>query len=94
MFVLAILLAAQLAGCAGKQDSGPLLHLRFDEGSGNLVRDTGGSAGETVLAYVLTNTPYNTPQDPQWREQGVEGGCLLFDGCSNSRQPFLRTRLP
>lgn len=36
-----------------------------------------------MLAYVLTNTPYNTPQDPQWREQGVEGGCLLFDGSSN-----------
>lgn len=80
---LTIILVAQLAGCARKQDSGLLLHLRFDEGSGNLVRDTGGSAGEAELSYVLTNTPYNTPQDPQWREQGVEGGCLLFDGCSN-----------
>lgn len=47
VLVLAILLAAQLAGCAGKQDSGLLLHLGFDEGSGNLIRDTGGSAGET-----------------------------------------------
>jgi len=80
---LAVILAAQLAGCAGKQNSGLLLHLGFEEGSGNLVRDTGGSAGEAELAYVLAKTPYNTPQDPQWREQGVEGGCLLFDGCSN-----------
>lgn len=80
---LAVLLAAQLAGCAGKQNNGLLLHLGFDEGSGNLVQDTGGSGGQAELAYVLTNTPYNTPQDPQWREQGVEGGCLLFDGCSN-----------
>lgn len=80
--ILAVILAFQLTGCAGKQ-SGLLLHLGFEEGSGNLVRDTGGSAGEAELAYVLTKTPYNTPQDPQWREQGVEGGCLLFDGCSN-----------
>ena len=64
VLVLAIILAAQLAGCAGKQNCGLLLHLGFDESSGNLVRDTGGSAGETELAYVLTNTPYNTPQDP------------------------------
>ncbi len=82
-FVLAVLLAAQLTGCAGKQSSGLLLHLGFDEGAGNLVRDAGGNAGQAELAYVLTNTPFNTPQDPQWREQGVEGGCLLFDGCSN-----------
>ena len=73
VLVLAILLAAQLAGCAGKQDSGLLLHLGCDEGSGNLVRDTGGSAGETELAYVLTNTPYNTPQDPPVAGTGRRG---------------------
>lgn len=79
--VLAVFLAAQLAGCAGKDDL--LLHLGFEKGSGNLLQDTGGGAGQAELKYVLTNTPYNTPQDPQWREQGVEGGCLLFDGSSN-----------
>lgn len=40
----ALVLAAQLAGCAGKDDL--LLHLGFEEGSGNLLQDTGGGAGQ------------------------------------------------
>lgn len=72
---LLLLLAALLTACGGK-DSGPLLHLSFDEGSGTTV-----SGGE--LSYLLTNPLYNTPQDPQWRTTGVQGGSLLFDGCSN-----------
>ncbi len=78
-FSLLLLLATVLTGCG--KESGLLLHLPFDEGSGNLVTDAAGRQAE--VSYLLTNTPYNTPQDPQWRSQGVEGGCLLFDGCSN-----------
>ncbi len=76
-----ILLAVLLAGC-GQQEASPFLHLTFDEGSGNQAADliTGKQA---EIAYVLSRSPYQEPQDPQWREQGVEGGCLLFDGCSN-----------
>lgn len=68
-----LLLLALLAGCGTDE---PLLYVSFDEGSG-----TAASGGE--VSYLLTNPIYNTPQDPQWRETGVEGGSLLFDGCSN-----------
>lgn len=82
LFPLTLLLAALLIGCGQQQDD-LLLHLSFDEGSGNTVKDQSGKAEDAEIAYLLTSSPYNAPQDPQWRAQGVEGGCLLFDGCSN-----------
>ncbi len=80
--VVMIALAALLAGCGQKQDVQPFLHLNFEEGSGNQASDliTGKQA---EIAYVLSRSPYQEPQDPQWRQQGAAGGCLLFDGCSN-----------
>ena len=70
-----------LCGCQGKDDL--LLHLTFDEGSGTVLTDASGHVQEAELSYLLTNPVYTDSQDPQWRNQGVEGGCLLFDGCSN-----------
>ena len=70
-----------LCGCQGKDDL--LLHLTFDEGSGTVLTDASGHVQEAELSYLLTNPVYTGSQDPQWRKQGVEGGCLLFDGCSN-----------
>lgn len=81
--LLAALLVLLLCGCGGKKDSGLLLHLTFDEGSGIAVHDETGKAGEGELSYVLTKTPFGTQQEPQWRSTGVSGGSLLFDGCSN-----------
>lgn len=78
IFVLLLLLLALLAGCGSDE---PVLHLSFDEGSGTTVAD-GDITGE--LSYLLSKPVYNTAQDPQWRESGVAGGCLLFDGCSNA----------
>ena len=77
-----LLLAALLAGCGGEKDL--LLHLTFDEGSGTTVTDASGNAGTAEVSYLFTNPAYNTAQDPQWRDSGVAGGCLLFDGCSNA----------
>lgn len=74
-----LLLLVLLTGCGAGEKT--LLHLRFDEGSGTTVTDASGITGK--LSYLLTNPVYTEAQDPQWRETGVEGGSLLFDGCSN-----------
>ncbi len=71
---LLLLVLALLAGCGADE---PLLYVSFDEGSG-----TTAAGGE--ISYLLTKPLYNTPRDPEWRERGVAGGCLLFDGCSNA----------
>ncbi len=82
IFGVIILLAALLAGCGQKQAVQPFFHLTFEEGSGSQVTDR-ITEKQAEVAYVLSRSPYQEPQDPQWRQQGVEGGCLLFDGCSN-----------
>lgn len=84
-FITAILIAMICAGCGG--DSGSpenlLLSLSFDEGSGNQVSDSAGAAGTAEVAYNFTNAAYMESRDPEWRTEGVQGGCLLFDGNSN-----------
>lgn len=77
-----LLVSLLLCGCGTKKDGGLMLHVGFDEGKGTVVADSAaGREGE--LSYVLSKTPFGTNQDPQWRNSGVEGGSLLFDGCSN-----------
>ncbi len=61
-----------------------MLHLAFDEGKGTVVKDSSKKVENATLQYVLSD-PKSQPeaQDPQWRENGVAGGCILFDGYSN-----------
>lgn len=57
-----------------------LLHLKLDEGKGLTVADASGNLADVELDYHLAHAAYTEDQDPQWREDGVKGGCLLFDG--------------
>lgn len=57
-----------------------LLHLKLDEGKGLTVADASGNLADVELDYHLTHAAYTEDQEPQWRKDGVKGGCLLFDG--------------
>lgn len=82
--LLLVLLAFTCTACSGGGDSDqPLLHLSFDEGSGNQVSDGAGKAQPTEVNYLFTNAAYMESRDPEWRTEGIQGGCLLFDGNSN-----------
>jgi len=85
VFALTFLLAAVCAGCGGNSGNpeGLLLSLSFDEGSGNQVASGGGAVEAAEVAYNFTNAAYMENRDPEWRTEGVQGGCLLFDGNSN-----------
>ncbi len=77
---LLLMLSACGSGDAHSKDL--LLHLAFDEGSGVTVKDSSGHLPDTELNYEFTHAAYMDPQDPQWRETGISGGCLLLDGTS------------
>ena len=85
--ILSFVLAALFAGCSGDNNKGNpegmLLSLSFDEGSGNQVSDGAGAVEAAEVAYNFTNAAYMENRDPEWRTEGVQGGCLLFDGNSN-----------
>lgn len=73
--------------CVGCKDSGsnadsPILHLAFDEKGGTMVADSAGKVQDAEVHYLYSNAAYMENKDPGWRESGVEGGSLLFDGCS------------
>ena len=84
LFCAAMLLA--LAACGSTSDAHKndlLLHLTFDEGSGLTVKDAAGKLPDTAMNYGLAHAAYQMEdQDPQWRSEGVSGGCLLLDGTS------------
>lgn len=82
LLMMLLLLTALLAGCGGERDL--LLYLTFDEGSGTTVTDASENVGTAEVSYLFTKPAFNAVQDPQWRDTGVSGGCLLFDGCSNA----------
>ncbi len=69
-----------LGGCGDAHRDELMLHLSFDEGKGLTVSDKSGNLGDVELSYTLAHAVYTESQDPQWRDKGVEGGCLLFDG--------------
>lgn len=74
------------AGCASTDPNGDslMLHLAFDEGSGTTANDSSNHVSAAKVQYVFNNAAYQpTSQDPQWRDTGVSGGSLLFDGYSN-----------
>ena len=58
-----------------------ILYLPFDEGKGSTVTDKSGNLPDAEIDYGLNPAVYQSKnQDPQWRNGGIEGGCLLFDG--------------
>lgn len=87
LVLLLVVLIVLSIGCGGENNKsnpeGLLLSLSFDEGSGNQVSDGTGAVETAEVAYNFTNAAYMENRDPEWRSQGVQGGCLLFDGNSN-----------
>ncbi len=71
-----------LGACGNKQEENLLLHLTFDEGKGNTVKDASGHLPDAELNYNFSHATYMDDQDPQWRSEGVSGGCVLLDGTS------------
>ena len=57
-----------------------MLHLKLDEGQGLMASDASGNLADVELDYHLAHAAYTDSQDPQWRTEGISGGCLLFDG--------------
>ena len=80
--VLLLLLPSALAEPAPVENS--LLYLSFNEGQGAVVRDESGHLPDANVQYQFLTPAYTEPMDPQWRDVGVEGGSLLFDGCSTN----------
>ena len=83
--LLALLLAAALLTPAPAEEAedGLILHLTFDEGEGLVVHDASGHFPDKEISYNLAHPSFQAEgQDPQWRTDGVSGGCLLLDGAS------------
>lgn len=83
ILILVIALAVTLFFLLNKQDPHKddlMLHLSFDEGKSLTVNDASGNLPQVEMSYNLSNGVYTEAQDPQWRENGISGGCLLFDG--------------
>lgn len=69
-----------LSACGEPHADDLLLHLTFDEGKGLTVSDASENLPDVELSYGFSHAAYMENQDPQWRENGIDGGCLLFDG--------------
>jgi len=78
---LTLSLFAGTAFAAARND-GELLHLGFDEGQGITVSDLSGHLSAAQVQYGFTDAAFMDSQEPQWRDKGAAGGCLLFDGCT------------
>lgn len=82
--VVTAVLSLLLASCGKSKGSEDLwLHLPFDEGAGSTVKDISGNMADATVEYIYSNALYMENQDPQWKNTGVEGSSLLFDGFSN-----------
>ena len=46
------------------------------------MSDLSRHVADAQVQYGFTNAAFMDSQDPQWRDKGAEGGCLLFDGCT------------
>lgn len=84
---LAAFLSAFAVLCTGCKSSGSdtenlILHLAFDEKGGTTAADSAGKAQDARVHYLYNNAAYMENKEPGWRESGIEGGSLLFDGCS------------
>ncbi|MDE6053307.1 MAG: hypothetical protein K2G55_06020, partial [Lachnospiraceae bacterium] len=78
------MLVVLCTGCKGEvaDSDNLLLHHAFDEKSGTEVSDSAGKLQNAEVHYMYNNAAYMENQEPGWRDAGVEGGSLLFDGCS------------
>lgn len=77
---LLLALVLVLTACGGAHKKDLLMHLNFDEGSGVMVKDSSGHLPDTEMNYEFAHAAYMDSQDPQWRTEGISGGCLLLDG--------------
>lgn len=82
ILILAVVLSLSACGGSDSHKKDLLLHLGFDEGSGLVVKDSAGKLPDTEMNYEFAHAAYMDDQDPQWRESGISGGCLLLDGTS------------
>ena len=80
LITIMLLLSAAYAETATEGET--WLYLSFDEGQGAVIQDRSGHLQEADIQYQFLTPAYTDPMDPQWRTTGVEGGSLLFDGCS------------
>lgn len=60
-----------------------IAHWGFDENEGSLITET-LSGSKEIVHYALDKGTFQQKRDPLWKvDQGIVGGCLLFDGYSN-----------
>jgi len=62
-------------------EKGLVAYWSFDEGKGKVVRDA-ITQKDDYINYVFNNAIYKPPSDPQWKNFGIKGNSLLFDGFS------------
>lgn len=78
-----LLLTSCDSGYKDPNEKNLMLHLGFDEGTGSIVKDKSKHMEDATIQYVFNNAQYKESEDPQWRDKGIAGGALLFDGYSN-----------
>ena len=84
---LMVVISIFVALCTGCKDVGNdaaslMLYLTFDEKEGTTIADSTGKVQNAKVHYLYNNATYMENKEPGWRESGVQGGSLLFDGCS------------
>lgn len=84
VLIIEVVMCIACSGCGSGAEGSEnlLLHLKFDENSGVTVEDSAETAGAEEVKYRYTHAVYTDNKEPQWREAGVNGGSLLFDGNS------------
>ena len=80
LFILTVVIAMMFSGCGDAHKEDLMLYLSFDEGKGLAINDKSENQDPAELSYQLAHAAYTDSQEPQWREKGAVGGCLLFDG--------------
>ena len=80
LFIALLLIPCAFGETAAQDDV--LLSLSFDEGQGHTIQDESGHLQDANIQYQYLAPAYTESMDPQWRDVGVEGGSLLFDGAS------------
>ncbi len=70
------------AACGSKTNPDLMLHLAFDEEGGTAAGDSAKKLQDVEVHYRFTHAAYTQDMEPEWRENGVEKGSLLFDGSS------------
>lgn len=85
IFVVGITAGCICVGCGRTQENIEekiLLHITFNEKEGTEISDKSGKVPAADLNYMYEHAVYMENRDPQWRDNGIEGASLLFDGCS------------